>query len=381
MMARTKSKAASAASAPFGSRTDVGLVRSQNEDSLLVAPPLFVVCDGMGGHEAGEVASEIAVSTIASRAPHRANADALGQAVEEANLQIIKSAERGRGRPGMGTTCTAAIIDGRQLVIAQVGDSRAYLLHQGSLQQLTRDHSVVADLIEAGKITKEEARTHQWRSYITRALGLDPHMKPDLYEIDVAEGDRLLLCSDGLYSMIEDRDIQRILKNCTTPQECADALVAAALDAGGADNVTVVVADVEGEQAKRIKRTRIKGRVTAGIIVALVVLVLAGFFGGFSYWADNSAYLGAVDGKVAIYKGVPGDLFGMGFSSLDEVTDVSLDDLQPGTVQRIEAQEIRCDSLDEARSLVAEYRQDLEEDAQKDQADGSSDSGADREDA
>ena len=344
----------------FGSRTDVGKVRERNEDSLLVVPPLYVVCDGMGGHEAGDVASEIAVSTLAGRAPKTADANALGRAVEEANFRIVNAAADGRGKPGMGTTCTAAILDGTQLVIAQVGDSRAYLLHHGELQQLTRDHSVVADLVEAGEITKEEARTHQWRSYITRALGLDPHTKPDLYEIDVEEGDRLLLCSDGLYSMVDDEEIREILFDESDCQKCADALVEAALAAGGTDNVTVVVADVVGNRVKRAKKKAVKGKVTAVAIVLLLALVVGGFVWAFDYWVDNSAYLGESDGKVAIYRGVPGEVFGMGFSSLEEVTDVSMDDLPPNIAQHIRDDEIRCDSIEAARELVQEYEAEIE---------------------
>ncbi len=178
-------------SASFGSRTDIGRMRDHNEDSLSVSPPLYVVCDGMGGHEGGEVASEIAVDTIARCAPSELDAEGLGHAVEEANLAVIQAARDGVGKEGMGTTCTAAMLEGEKMVIAQVGDSRAYLLHNGVLQQITRDHSVVADLVESGEISPAQARTHQWRSYITRALGLDPYMQADLYEINVAAGDRL----------------------------------------------------------------------------------------------------------------------------------------------------------------------------------------------
>ena len=188
----------------FGSRTDVGCVREHNEDSLVVAPPLYVVCDGMGGHAAGEVASEIAVNVIADRAPATPDAAALGQAVEEANLAIIQAAREGVGRAGMGCTCTAAMLENERLIVAQVGDSRAYLLHGGTLQQITRDHSLMADFIEAGQITPEEARVHPQRSVITRALGSDPRTQPDLFEINVNTGDRLLICSDGLTSMLAD---------------------------------------------------------------------------------------------------------------------------------------------------------------------------------
>ena len=195
------------ATTTFGSRTDIGCLRDHNEDSLVVAPPLFAVADGMGGHAAGEVASEIAVNVLAERAPAHPDPEALGRAVEEANRAIIVAAHEGRGREGMGTTMTAAMLEGERLIIAQVGDSRAYLLHQGKLQQLTRDHSLMADMIEAGQLTPEEARTHPNRSVITRALGSDPHTQPDLYEINVETGDRLLICSDGLSGMVCDNDI------------------------------------------------------------------------------------------------------------------------------------------------------------------------------
>ena len=137
----------------FGSRTDVGCVRDHNEDSLVVAPPLFAVADGMGGHAAGEVASEIAVNVLAELAPKDLDGAALEHAVEEANHEIIRAARDGRGREGMGTTLTACMLENERLVIAQVGDSRAYLLHHGKLQQLTRDHSLMADMIEAGQLT------------------------------------------------------------------------------------------------------------------------------------------------------------------------------------------------------------------------------------
>lgn len=339
----------------FGSRTHVGYVRQHNEDSLLVAPPIFVVCDGMGGHEAGEIASEIAVGTIASRAQSVSDAASLGQIVEEANLQIMQAAQEGRGKEGMGTTCTAAYIKGETLSIAQCGDSRAYLLHQGNLQQLTRDHSVVADLIEMGEISTEEARTHRWRSYITRALGLDAYVKPDLYEINIASGDRLMLCSDGLYSMVSDRAIAETLGAYPDPQRCADELVEQALSAGGNDNITVVVVDIEGYAAQRSLRYARRARRTAIILIIAMLLIMAGLIGSLTYWVNNSAYLGEVDGKVAIYKGMHDSLFGIELSSLEEVTEVRVDSLQPGTAERIARGEIQCDSVQAARELVNGY--------------------------
>lgn len=343
----------------FGSRTDVGCTREQNEDSLVVQPPLFVVADGMGGHAAGEVASEIAVTTISECAPERADAEELGMAVEQANRDIINAALAGEGREGMGTTCTAAMLEGNQLVIAQVGDSRAYLLHGGKLTQLTRDHSLMANMIEAGQITPEEARVHPSRSVITRALGSDPLTTPDLYEINVEDGDRLLLCSDGLTAMVEDDEIEAIMNRIADPQRCASALVNEAIAAGGLDNVTVIVADAEG--AAKVKRRRIAVRTWVTILFVLLLLVgiIAGAaWGGFTY-LHNTAYLAQNDkGMVAIYRGVPGDVLGFSYSELVEDTNVPVADLAPSASERI-AEGMRVSSVDEAIALVDSYREEL----------------------
>ncbi len=349
------------ASSTFGSRTDVGCVREHNEDSLVVAPPLYVVCDGMGGHAAGEVASEIAVDVIAERAPRHPDAEALGRAVEEANLAIVRAAREGVGREGMGTTCTAAMLENERLVIAQVGDSRAYLLHKGRLQQLTRDHSLMTDLIEAGKITPEEARVHPQRSVITRALGSDPRTTPDLFEINVETGDRLLLCSDGLSGMVEDDEIESLMARTSDPQRCAALLVNEAIAHGGYDNVTVVVADVTGFAEARRRKVARKTKVTAALLVLLLAAIVAGAVGIFNFLTSNSAYLTDVDGKVAVYRGLQGDVFGLSTSELVEVTDVSVDDLQPGLANRLRTDGIKADSVEGAQELVQDYRDEIEE--------------------
>lgn len=354
-MARSRRKVQT----PFGSRTDVGCVREHNEDSLVVAPPLYVVCDGMGGHAAGEVASEIAVDVVAQRAPRTADAAALGQAVEEANLAIIKAAREGVGRAGMGCTCTAAILDKERLVIAQVGDSRAYLLHQGRIQQLTRDHSLVTDLIEAGQITPAEARVHPQRSVITRALGSDPRTEPDLFELNVETGDRLLLCSDGLCTMLEDDRIEDILNSAADPQRCAAQLVNEANSLGGYDNTTVIVVDVTGLAEQRTRKITRRTRATAIMLIALLAAILVGAGFGLNYLVDNSAYLADDNGKVAVYRGVPGDLFGLTFSTLDRVTDIAVDDLQPGTANRLREEGIRVDGIDEANNLIKLYEAEI----------------------
>lgn len=346
----------------YGSRTDVGCVREHNEDSLIVAAPLFVVADGMGGHAAGEVASEIATTTIANAAPEHPDAEALGRAVEQANLAIIDAVEQGVGKRGMGTTCTAAMLEGERLVIAQVGDSRAYLLHEGKLQQITRDHSLVAMMVEAGQLTPEEARVHPRRSVITRALGTDPSTVPDLYEIDVVAGDRLLLCSDGLTSMVDDADIAAIMVRTADPQRCASQLVNEAIAAGGHDNVTVIVADVEGAREKQHRKVARKTKLTVALVLVLLAAIVGGTAWGVNAYVHNAAYLIEQDGDVAIYRGLPEPFFFISYSELVEQTDVPVDQLSPGVADRIR-EGLRVDNVEAAQSLVEEYRSQLDDTA------------------
>lgn len=354
----------------FGSRTDIGYVRDHNEDSLIIIPPLFAVADGMGGHEAGEIASEITVNTLAELAPSHLDAEGLTAAVEAANYNVMKTPRQGIGRDGMGTTLTAAMLEGERLLIAQVGDSRAYLLHKGHLQQITRDHSLMADLIEAGQITPEEARVHPNRSVITRAIGSDIHMRPDIYELNVDAGDRILLCSDGLSSMISNNAIESIMRRQSDAQHCADELVTAALENGGADNVTVVVADVPGFSEVREKKRAHKSRVFyIGLAIALVAVIFAAGFGGYAF-ISNSAYLIEENGKVSVYRGTPDDFMGIKLSTLDHTTNVDVDKLQPGVANRIK-EGMSVSSIDEANSLIAGYEEEIargEAEAQQAQA-------------
>jgi protein phosphatase len=343
----------------FGSRTDVGCVRDHNEDSLIVRPPLFVVADGMGGHAAGEVASEIAVNVIGQCAPDFPDAEELGRAVEEANRAIIDAALSGKGRAGMGTTCTAAMLEGTHLVLAQVGDSRAYLLQDGKLQQLTRDHSLMESMIEAGQITPEEARVHPKRSVITRALGNDPATRPDLYEVDVKSGDRLLLCSDGLTSMLLDSEIESILNRIPDPQRCAAQLVNESIAAGGFDNITVIVVDVQGDEEKHMKKLVRRSRGRIALVLLLLVAIIAGTGYGSYRYLHNTAYLANNDGYVTIYRGVPGDVFGISYSELVEQTDVAVDSLSPSAADSINGN-MRVDSVDKAKQLVQSYRDDAQ---------------------
>ncbi|WP_165044009.1 Stp1/IreP family PP2C-type Ser/Thr phosphatase [Adlercreutzia sp. ZJ138] len=358
--ARSSSRSRRAPVSSFGSRTDIGCVRDHNEDSLIVAPPLYVVADGMGGHAAGEVASEIAVDVISRLAPEHPDGEALAFAVEEANRAIIQAASEGQGRAGMGTTCTAAMMEGERLVIAQVGDSRAYLLHNGKLQQITRDHSLMADMIESGQITPEEARVHPRRSVITRALGSDANMCADIYEINVKTGDRLLLCSDGLSGMLEDHEMEAVLLRTRDPQRCAAQLVNQAIGAGGYDNVTVVVADVTGFAESQRKKVALKTKVFVAFVLVLFAAILAGTAFACHTYLNTVAYLAADNGKVAIYRGLPDEVLGMSFSNLERTTDVSVSDLQPGVANRLE-EGIRVDSVEAAEQLVSEYERDIAE--------------------
>ena len=342
----------------FGSRTDIGCLRDHNEDSLVVTPPLFAVADGMGGHAAGEVASEIAVRVLSELAPEHPDGEALGRAIEEANRAVIQAAREGRGRQGMGTTMTAAMLEGERLVIAQVGDSRAYLLHQGKLQQLTRDHSLMADMIEAGQLTPEEARTHPQRSVITRALGSDAHLPPDIYEINVETGDRLLICSDGLSGMIFDDQIENTLRRVQDPQRCASQLVNEAIAAGGHDNVTVIVADVTGYAEVRRKKLARKTKLSIALVLVLFAAIVAGAAWGTQTYLNTAAYLANDNGKVAVYRGVPGSVLGLSFSHLERTTDVTVADLQPGVANRLN-EGIRVDDMEAADALVKEYEDEI----------------------
>src|SRR5437764_7843833 len=230
-----------------GGATDVGLVRDHNEDRYLADERLFAVADGVGGHKAGEVASQTAVETL-QRELTEPTTEALVEAVKTANRTVWNLAETNSDQRGMGTTLTAiALVDDGgedRLAIVNVGDSRASLLQQGELEQLTEDHSLVEQLVREGQLTPEEAQVHPQRSIITRALGLDPDVEVDSWELTPYKGDRLLLCSDGLTNEVSDDDIASTLRTVSDPEEAAHQLVNAARDHGGSDNITCVVGDV-----------------------------------------------------------------------------------------------------------------------------------------
>jgi PPM family protein phosphatase len=223
-------------------RSDVGRQRSANEDSLVIAPPFFAVADGMGGAKAGEVASATAIEVFGGERDSSEAAEAqLARIVREANRRIHALAVSEESYRGMGTTLTAAKITGDGVSLAHVGDSRAYLLRGGEFEQLTRDHSLVAELERSGQITAEAAEHHPQRSIITRALGPEPDVEVDTYTIAGREGDLFMICSDGLTSMISDDEVSSILRSAPSLEDGADALVRAANQSGGRDNITVVL--------------------------------------------------------------------------------------------------------------------------------------------
>lgn len=344
----------------YAGDSHVGLVRSGNEDAFLVAPPLFAVADGLGGHQAGEVASSIAIDVLLDAAPRAADPKALGRAVRQANAAVIEAAETGRGRSGMGTTLTAAMIEGTRVAVAHVGDSRAYLLHYGELTQITQDHSMVADLVRQGQLTAEESRNHPNRSVITRALGSDPNMLADAFEVEAAPGDRLLLATDGLTSMVHDTEIERVLASETLAATAVDVLIDRALAAGGHDNITAIVVDIgKPRHAPSASGGAPRARRHWGALLAWVLAALAivggGVWASMSY-ARSQAYLIAEDGVVVIYEGVPGSFAGLDLSWRAEESTLTVESLDAVTASRL-ADGIRVDGVDDARELLHGYRE------------------------
>jgi protein phosphatase len=234
--------------------TDTGRRRLDNEDAFVLEPPLFAVADGMGGAQAGEVASRLAVSTIEERGLGLRDEAALVELLRLANTRIHELSTRDPGVTGMGTTATVAVVDeaAGTVTLGHVGDSRAYLIRDGAIAQLTDDHSLVAELVRSGRITEEEALVHPARSVITRVLGTDPVVDVDTTTDAVQPGDLILMCSDGLSAMLRDEAILEHVLAAEGPAEASEALVAAANAAGGDDNITVVLFEVlEGEPPER----------------------------------------------------------------------------------------------------------------------------------
>jgi PPM family protein phosphatase len=382
----------------FAAATDVGRMRKNNEDSYLSSQPVAAVADGMGGHSAGEVASAIAIEELAAlgtRGPwanETAATDDLKQAILRANRRIREMAASDRKLNGMGTTLVALLEDGDLVHLANVGDSRGYLLRQGELSQVTVDHSLVQELVDDGRLSPEDAERHPQRSVITRALGIDPEVEFDLFTYKLQVGDRLLLCSDGLSDVVEPAQIRRVLLRVPSAQRAARELVTVANEQGGPDNITVIVVDAvdeaaaqalgdgddttgdlavgsgtgalpvedadgdagrSGRAARAAKdrslamHRRLQRVLIAGIVVlAVALLLVAGRSFLFSrYWVG-------LDGdSVAVFQGVPGDVAGLRFSRLVERSTVTRSQVPAGYAARLE-DGVLADDLEDARNIA-----------------------------
>ena len=225
--------------AAYAGGTDPGRRRRRNEDSYVIDPPLFAVADGMGGAQAGEVASKLAAGAVKERG---ADVESL---VQEANRRVHQRSLEDPNTSGMGTTLTVAAVEDGVVSIGHVGDSRAYLVRDGNLEQLTEDHSLVGELMRTGKLSAEEAETHPQRSMITRALGTDPNVDVDIFSVEPRDGDLFLLCSDGLTSMVDDGEILRLVgEKRGDLDDLVKALIKAANKGGGEDNITVIAFEI-----------------------------------------------------------------------------------------------------------------------------------------
>ena len=399
----------------YSAISDVGRVRRENQDSGYAGPWLLTVCDGVGGAVRGDLASSTAVRAL-RKLDQQPDEDILGQvagAVHRADDRIAELVEEDPALNGTSTTATVALFDGSRFGFGHIGDSRAYLLRRGEMRQLTRDHTFVQSLIDEGRITEEQSRTHPHRNLILKALDGIRHEEPDLFEFPAEEGDRVLLCSDGACGTLTDDQMAAILGS-GNPDFAAVELVRASLEAGSTDNVTCIVAEVRqeaapddlqpllvGAAAELPRRAPLGGGLFRGnrsgdtseidpvpadappgafpgdpiddeayryaprppgrffilrrVLVAAVLLGLAWIViaTGWS-WSQNQFYVAEDDGRVAIFRGVDADLPGISLSHAFEVSDVELTRLSD-----IEAEQVRegieADDLDDARLTVDNY--------------------------
>jgi PPM family protein phosphatase len=236
----------------YAAKTDTGKRRRRNEDAFVLAPPLFAVADGMGGAQAGEVASKLAAAALEDTDPGRLTGpERVASLIQEANRRVHERSSVDPATSGMGTTMTVALVEDDGVVIGHVGDSRAYLVRNHVLEQITEDHSLVNELLKSGKLSPEEAETHPQRSVITRAVGTDPDVDVDSFIVDTQDGDLFLICSDGLTDMVDDEHIlETVDRYGENLERLTKQLVTAANRGGGEDNITVVAFSI-GARARR----------------------------------------------------------------------------------------------------------------------------------
>jgi serine/threonine protein phosphatase PrpC len=375
----------------FGVATDIGKVRERNEDSYLVEPPLYAVADGMGGARGGAVASSLALDTMEKM--FRIGKGSLSELIRSANRAVFERSVSDRKVSGMGTTLTAATVDDQGAHLGHVGDSRAYLLRAGALRQLTDDHTLVNRMVKAGEITAQEAGTHPHRNVLIRSVGTEPEVEVDEEDVPLMDGDRLLLCSDGLTNMVAEPQIQAILETTLDPQEGADRLIKAANRAGGIDNITVVVLDIHETDEDVAGADRGKGAATSRRAVpeqrtleaasagtvgpqrhrlpspasfkkwairagVVVVAALAVFF-AVRIYLDRQWYVGEADGHVAVYQGIPATFGGFTFSHVELETDIPAAEVAKLPQYPALSDGITANDLNEAMGIVEQIRTDL----------------------
>ena len=397
----------------YAARSDIGLVRSNNQDSGYVGPHLAVVADGMGGHAGGDVASSIAVGRLAQLDTDTPASDlvaTLERAILDANRLILRRAHEEPSLAGLGTTVTALLRTENKVALAHIGDSRAYLLRDGTTTQVTKDHTFVQRLVDEGRLTQEEAERHPQRSAIMRVLGdVDAEPELDLSLRTVHPGDRWMLCSDGLSGLVSLETIDDVLQEIEDTDECADTLVQLALKGGGSDNITCVIVDVveledlprgveppsterqivgsaarnrhqptsaSGPAARAAALTRGESdapyddedyqehdapRRSAwpGVVaLALLVAVVAGGLWAGWNWSQQQYYVGTDGEHVVIYQGISQDLGPISLSTPVETTDIELSSLTPVTQQRVE-RTLSAEDREDAEAIVERLQRDV----------------------
>lgn len=388
----------------FATSTHTGLVRRANEDAYFARPPVFAVADGMGGAQAGEVASGMAVQAFNYFLPQTGRAEEeLTTLIRRVNNGIFEHAA-GAGLTGMGTTITAAVVNGSRVIVAHVGDSRAWLWRDGSLERLTEDHSLVAEMIREGQITEAEAATHPQRSVITRALGVDPGVEVDTGSVEMRPGDVFLLASDGLHGMVPEEEIAQVLAGSPDLGQAARALVEAANAHGGSDNVTVILFAPDGSvpagddaqteiqagaaslaagpprvgagpvtstppahlRPTRLERIRawfttIPGLIVSGI--AIFAVILAG-----GWYGTRFAYYVSTEGdKVTMFQGIPYKLGPLPLYSIYRSSPVNYQDMEPYWQDRVAAINVQSKSGAESmlETIVAADREKKDEEERR----------------
>lgn len=397
----------------------VGRVRNSNQDSGFAGTHLFVVADGMGGHAGGDIASSLAVQRLADvdqvyQTPGEF-AEAIGTFIRDASARIARTADEHPQLTGMGTTFTALGFQGDTAIVQHIGDSRLYLLRGGELSQISTDHTFVQRLLDAGRVTEEEARVHPRRSVLMRVLGdVESQPEPDTMLLHVHDGDRWLICSDGLSGVVEFEDILAIMSRTDGAKPVADRLMRAALEGGAPDNVTIIVVDIGEPEAPEtppqivgaaatplqvtvsepVNRTRtlrlgrapvqehfepesdefleqlireqrrraVRRRLVWAGSITVLLAVLVGLGAAFYNWTQSRYFVGEEAGVVVIYQGVQQGIGPISLHSVYETTDIAVADLNAYDQQLLE-ETISADSLAQARDIVDR----LEADTQSDQ--------------